>query len=82
MSALLQNTKNQAQEAAAVLGKSMLEPMVRIGSEFTKMALKFVNPESDLLGSAEKGGESLGSSFTKGVASALGKTLATGGIRT
>lgn len=80
MSALLQNTKNQAQEAAAVLGKSMLEPMVRIGSEFTKMALKFVNPESDLLGSAEKGGESLGSSFAKGVASALGKTLATGGI--
>jgi hypothetical protein len=80
MSALLQNTKNQAQEAAAVLGKSMLEPMVRIGSEFTKMALKFVNPESDLLGSAEKGGESLGSSFAKGAASALGKTLATGGI--
>lgn len=80
MSALLQTTKTQAQEAAAVLGKSMLEPMVRIGSDFTKEILKLVNPESSLLQDAEKGGESIGTSFVKGAASALGKTLAVGGI--
>jgi TP901 family phage tail tape measure protein len=80
MSALLQTTKTQAQEAAAVLGKSILEPMVRIGSDFTKEILKIVNPESNLLGEAEKGGESLGTSFAKGAASVLGKTLAVGGI--
>ncbi len=80
LSALLQQTKNQAQEAAAALGKPLLEPLVRIGSSFSEILLKAVNPTSDLLGKSEESGKSVGESFFKGAASALGKTIATGSI--
>lgn len=80
LSALLQQTKNQAQEAAAALGKPFLEPIVKIGSSFSQTLLKFVNPTSDLLGKSEETGRSVGESFFKGTASVLGKTLATSAV--
>jgi len=71
LSALLEQTKTSAQQAAAALGQSLLEPIVKLGSAASEALLKIVDPNSV--------GEEMGAAIAKGAASALGRGLVMGG---
>ena len=71
LSALLEQTKTSAQQAAAALGQSLLEPIVKLGSAASEALLKLVDPNSV--------GEEMGAAIAKGAASALGRGLVMGG---
>ena len=80
MSALLQQTKTSAQEAASALGASLLGPLVKLASTASEALLQLVNPNSDLLGQGEDSGKKFANGILKGAASVLGKTLGSGGL--
>ena len=80
LSAVLQQTKTSAQEAASALGAPLLGPLVKLASTASETLLKLVNPNSDLLGQGEDSGKKFASGILKGAASILGKTLAAGGL--
>jgi len=80
MAALLQQTKTSAQEAAAALGSSLLDPLVKLGSAVSEGLLKLVSPNSDLFGQGEDSGKKFADGLRKGAASILGKTLGAGGL--
>jgi TP901 family phage tail tape measure protein len=80
LSAVLQQTKTRAQEAASALGQPLLEPIIRLGSTITESLLKVVNPNSELLNKSEQAGAGVGTAIAKGAASALGKVLVTAGL--
>lgn len=71
LSALLEQTKTSAQQAAAALGQSLLDPIVKLGSAASEALLKLVDPNSV--------GEEMGAAIAKGAASALGRGLVMGG---
>lgn len=79
LSAVLQKTKTSAQEAAAALGSSLLDPIVKLGSAAAETLLKFVNPNSDMLTKGENSGKEIGAAIAKGVGSSLGRSLVVGG---
>jgi TP901 family phage tail tape measure protein len=80
LSAVLQQTKTSAQEAAAALGSSLLDPLVKLGSTVSEVLLKLVSPNSDLFGQGEDSGKKFADGLRKGAASILGKTLGAGGL--
>ena len=79
LSAILQKTKTSAQEAAASLGSSLLDPIVKLGSAAAETLLKFVNPNSDMLSKGENSGKEIGAAIAKGVGASLGRSLVVGG---
>lgn len=80
LSAILQQTKTQAQEAASSLGQPLLAPLVKLTNFLSESLLRAVNPNSiNLSSKGEEVGGGLGEAIAKGAVSVLGKSLVTAG---